>query len=268
MKILIILILFFAENKSFAQSELPLLQMGFGYGTGSVPDYPASDQVHARNIFLPVLIYRGTVIKSDQEEGTRAELFKSLDYKINLSFGARFSADSSTNRARKNMPSLNYVLEVGPNLRYRIWSNLENTDNLILQVPLRVTFTTNFKDSDFLGFVLDPEIRYEKNNFLVDNIKSKSSVSFEFFSERVANYFYEVEPQFQNNQRSSYRAKSGFSGINYTQSFLYQTDSWLMILGASYTDYSQSVNRDSPLYKQSYSSTYFVALGWFFYSTE
>lgn len=268
MKFLLFIALFYTENRAFAQSEFPLLEMGFGYARASISDYPASDQAHVRNVFLPVLIYRGDILKSDQEEGTRAELFKSLDYKINLSFGARFSADSSTNEARRNMPSLNYVLEVGPNLRYRAWSNLEQTANLVLQIPLRLTFTTDFKSSDFLGFVLDPEIRFEKNNFLMNNLKSNSSVSFEFFSDRVANYFYEVEPQFQNSQRSIYRAQSGFSGVSYAQSFLYRTNSWLLVFGASYTDYSQSVNRESPLYKQSYNGTYFIALGWFFYKIK
>lgn len=269
MKVLLFILGFAISKLSFAQSEIQsTLELGLGYGTGAVPDYPASDQYQVRSLFIPVIVYRGNVLKSDQEEGTRAELFKSTDYKINLSFGARFSADSSANRARQGMPNLDYVLEAGPNIRYRAWSNLEQTNNLILQIPLRFAINTDFKKSNYLGIVFEPEIRYEKNNFLFDNFKSSSSVSFEFLTNRVANYYYEVEPEYQNSQRSVYQAKTGFAGVDYTQSFIYQANSWLVIFGASYADYSQSVNKESPLYKQSYNSTYFVAVGWFFYNKK
>lgn len=43
------------------------LEIGIGYGYGSIADYPASDEYSRKSLLLPLVIYRGDVLKSDQE---------------------------------------------------------------------------------------------------------------------------------------------------------------------------------------------------------
>jgi len=241
------------------------LQLGLGAGYGIVPHYPASNQSSSKSIILPIIIYRGDILKSDQEEGTRAELFRHQELDINLSFGARFSNDSKDNIARTGMPNLNYIIEVGPSLNYKLFRE-RNKRMLTFQAPLRFTSETDFKYFNYLGLVFEPEIKLQMFNFLVDKLKYTSSLSVEFYSDRVANYFYEVESKYATNDRFSYEAQPGLSTLTLGQSFTYDFNQFKLIAGVNFNNYSFSVNKNSPLYKSQNDYSVFTALAWFFYS--
>ena len=243
------------------------LQMGLGVGYGIVPHYPASDQSSSKSLALPVVVYRGDILKSDQEEGTRAELYTSRELDVNLSFGARFSNDSKDNRARIGMPDLNYILEVGPSINYKILR--EKKKRLFtLQVPLRFTTETNFKMYNYLGVVFEPEVKLQFFNVGTQNLKLTSSLSLEFFSDRIAKYFYEVEPRYATIDRPSYDSRAGFSTVTFGQSASYDYRDFKVVAGVNYNDYSFSENRNSPLYKTKNNYSVFSALIWFFYEKE
>lgn len=240
------------------------LEIGVGYGYGSIADYPASDEYSRKSLLLPLVIYRGDVLKSDQEEGTRAELFKSRELEINLSFGARFSNDSDNNKARAGMPDLNYILETGPSLNYKLWK-APKVGSLTLQIPLRLTFETDFKATEFLGLVFEPELRFQKLNFLVPNLSAIMSLSVEFFNQRVANYYYQVENRYATADRPAYEAKPGLSTLSVGQNFLYEYNRFNLIFGATYSYYGRSENLESPLFKSDANTSVFAAIAWFFY---
>lgn len=240
------------------------LEIGIGYGYGSIADYPASDEYSRKSLLLPLIIYRGDVLKSDQEEGTRAELFKSRELEINLSFGARFNNDSDGNKARLGMPDLNYIFETGPSLSYKLWKE-PKVGSLSLQIPLRLTFETDFKATEFLGLVFEPELRFQKLNFLVPNLSAITSVSVEFFNERVANYYYQVENRYVTADRPAYDAKAGLSTLSVSQNFLYEYNRFNLIFGTTYSYYGRSENLESPLFKSDANTSVFAAVAWFFY---
>ena len=242
------------------------LELGIGYGFGSVPDYPAADEYSRKTLFLPLIIYRGDVLKSDQEDGTRAELFKSTEIEINLSFGARFNSDSQNNKTRVGMPNLNYILESGPSLSYKLWKN-PKVSSLTLQIPLRLTFETDFKKTDFVGFVFEPELKFQKLNFLVPNLTASTSVAVELFSERVANYYYQVENIYATAERPAYDARAGLASFSVGQSFLYEYNAYNFIFGASHSYFGNSANTKSPLYKSDTNTSVFAAIAWFFYKS-
>lgn len=269
MKIILFLFIFStsllqAQEQILKKSELDL---GVGYGTGSVPHYPASSQNQNESLFLPIIMYRGDVLKSDREEGTRIELFKSVDLDINLSFGATFSSDSSENEARRNMPNLNYTLETGPALHFKFWS-VPDYGSLRLQIPIRLTLETNFKTTNFLGLVFEPELRFQRLNFLISNLRSSTSMASEFFSQRVANYFYEVEPQYATANRPTYTGQEGLSAFKLSQNFMYEYEKFSFILGTAYSNFSYSANKNSPLFKSVHNQSYFIAVAWLFYKSE
>lgn len=240
------------------------LEIGVGYGFGSIADYPAADEYSRKTVLLPLIIYKGDILKSDQEEGTRAELFKSQEIEINLSFGARFSSDSENNKARIGMPNLNYILETGPSLNYKLW-RLPKVASLTLQIPLRLTFETDFRKTDFLGLVFEPELKFQKINFLVPNLTASTSVAVEFFNERVANYYYQVANRYVTADRPAYEAKAGLASMSIGQSFLYEYNRFNFIFGANHSYFGKSENTASPLYKSDTNTSIFVALAWFFY---
>lgn len=252
------------EDKKATFSEL---ELGVGYGFGSIADYPASDEYSRKTLLLPLIIYRGDVLKSDQEDGTRAELFKSTEIEVNLSFGARFNNDSENNKARAGMPDLNYLIETGPSLNYRLYRK-PKVSSVTLQIPLRFTFETDFSRSEFLGFVIEPELKYKRFNFLVPNLSASTSVGIEFFSERVANYYYQVENIYATADRPVYDAKAGLATVSIGQSFLYEYKTFNFIFGAGYSHFGNSANQSSPLYKSDSNTSIFTAIAWFFYQKK
>lgn len=252
------------QLKKEKEPTLSILELGIGYGFGSIADYPASDEYSNKSLLLPLVIYRGDVLKSDQEDGTRAELFKSTDIEINLSFGARFNNDSSGNKARLGMPNLNYLFETGPAIHYKLWK-MPKVGSLTLQIPLRLTFETDFKKTEFLGFVFEPELKLQRLNFLVPNLTATTSFSVEFFNERVANYYYQVEREYVTTDRQAYDGVEGLSAVSVGQSFLYEYGKYNLILGVGYNDYSHAANKESPLYKSNHNTSVFAAIAWFFY---
>lgn len=239
-------------------------ELGIGYGFGSVADYPAADEYSRKTLLLPLIIYRGDVLKSDQEDGTRAELFKSTEIEINLSFGARFSSDSENNKTRAGMPNLNYLLETGPSLSYKLWHK-PKVSSLTLQIPMRLTFETDFKKTEFIGFVFEPELRFQKLNFLVPRLTASTSFAVELFSERVANYYYQVENIYARSDRLAYDGRAGLAAISIGQSFLYEYKAYNFIFGATHSYFGNSANTSSPLYKSDTNTSVFAAIAWFFY---
>ena len=240
------------------------LEIGVGYGFGSIADYPAADEYSRKTVLLPLIVYRGDILKSDQEDGTRAELFKSQEVEINLSFGARFNSDSENNKARIGMPNLNYILETGPSLNYKLW-RLPKVASLTLQIPLRLTFETDFRKTDFLGFVFEPELKFQKLNFVVPNLTASTSLAVEFFSERVANYYYQVENIYATADRAAYNAEAGLASMSIGQSFLYEYSRFNFIFGVNHSYFGKSNNTASPLYKSDTNTSIFAAVAWFFY---
>lgn len=116
-----------------------------------------------------------------------------------------------------------------------------------------------------MGFFFEPELRYQRLNFLVQNLTASTSVAVEMFSERVANYYYQVENIYATADRGAYNAKAGLASVSIGQSFLYDYKAYNFILGAGYSYYGDSVNRASPLYKSDTNASIFAAVAWFFY---
>jgi hypothetical protein len=125
--------------------DRPLLELGLAGGAGWFPDYPAASQNHVQGIVLPFLIYRGEVLRSD-ESGIRGLFLRGERVQLDVSLGGSLPADSDDNRAREDMPDLDLMGEIGPNLRF-ILHRREGVSRLDLDFGLRAAFTTDFASS-------------------------------------------------------------------------------------------------------------------------
>jgi outer membrane protein len=262
MKILVIFFTFIFFQAAQAHEDLPpLFELGFFVGSISISDYPASDQQRIRTIPAPLISYRGGYFRSDQEAGTRYRFLKSDQYDFDLSFGGSFPTDTNNNQARLNMPNLDWTGEIGPRFLYYIYRD-RNFGYVRLALPYRFTFATNFTKWYTVGTNFEPTFEIDKVNFLFEHLTLSFSHHLNYFDQGQADYFFQVDSNYQTSQRAYYDAKAGLLGSSTSLNLKYQWNDKTFIIGSNYADYSNSVNTQSDLHKNNINWSHFIGFGW------
>lgn len=257
----------------------PLWQFGLGGGGGVTPHYPASNQSSLRVLAVPTFRYRGRVLRSD-DDGTRARLIQFEDTEIDLSGAASFPVSSSDNDARRGMPELDWIGEVGPRagVRWRIRSKESKKGDLLrLLFPVRAVFSSDVASIRHRGFVFQPEISFERvlshSNFLQSEVSVEVDASATIINEGLADYFYGVQPQFATMNRNQYRALSGplsvSTGLVLSVSPRHgRTAGSSFFVGIRNTSTAVSVNRESPLHKADQTLSFFAGINIYWFSSK
>ena len=165
------------------------------------------------------------------------------------------------------MPQLDWTLEVGPRLLYYF---LKNKNNLTVRAgfPVRFSIATDFTRWSEVGSVLAPTLQIDRYHFLTENLNLYFICDWIFFSEGEADYFFQVEPQYQTPRRRAYDARAGYAGYDLALAAKYEWHHLHLIVGSRYSDYSESVNRQSDLHRTNINWTYFVGLGWLLFESD
>ena len=192
--------------------DLPLWEAGFGAAALSLPDYRGSNERHPYLLPLPYLVYRGDRLKVDRE-GLRARLFDNDRLDLNLSAAANFALRSRDNVARQGMPTLYPVVEVGPELIYKIIGEKRSSMQLDLRVATRAAFAVGGGRVAFEGWVTTPYLRLDLPNAGGSGFEASFSAGPLFGDRRYHDYIYGVAPQFATPSRGAYEAKAGYAGF-------------------------------------------------------
>lgn len=254
-----------SEALPFAE---PLYELGIAGGLGELPDYPGSNQKRIRYLAVPYFIYRGKVFRSDQKEGMRARFIQNEDIDLDMSAAGSFPANSSDNEARKGMPDLDWLVELGPRLEVML-SRLGGHGRFRFLLPVRPVFSTNFRDIVHRGLTYVPGLALDFNNFPKENWRMYLKLQAAFIDEKLARYFYEVEPQFATPDRPSTSATGGYLQtelmlgviIPFSKQFRAYAGHWM-------NNMQGSTNQGSPLVKRTSDSTWMVGFTYLFYESS
>jgi outer membrane scaffolding protein for murein synthesis (MipA/OmpV family) len=219
-------------------------EAGLAAGGGRVPDYPGSDQSHARAIALPVLIYRGPILRVD-ESGVRSRLLDTPRWEASLSATGAF--DARDNDARRGMPGLDYLVGVGPQLIVKGEPTRAWTPSLHLK--LRALLSTDFRRVAARGYDLMPELRWRAPFARAASLTL--SVQPTWASRALQRYFYEVEPSQALPERPVYAARAGYLGTQLAATWSRRERrslSWFVTARAM--SLHGAANEASPLLKQ------------------
>lgn len=257
-----------AARAEEAPQEKPLWEIGVAGGVGWLPDYPAAGQNHVNGIALPYVVYRGAFLRSDEKGLLRGRFVKSQDFELDVSLSGSFSVDSDDNDARRGMPDLDYLVEVGPRLQWTIaraakWAKVD------FELPVRAVFATDLKSIDYVGVLAQPELAYQHANFLETGLALKLGVSASFADEKLQDYFYEVDAPFATPGRSVYDAEGGYLGSRVQISLTKPLGPALRAFLAGRVDFHQgAANEDSPLFREDVTYAAGVGLVWSFFRSE
>lgn len=226
-------------------AELPLWEVGVGVGAIHLPYYPGADD--NRNIGVPVIfpIYRGDFFKVD-DQGIRGELYEDERLQLDFSVDFNFSVDSEEVEARRGMPDLDNLLQIGPSLQYTLHRSA-NTDWL-LNLPARAAFSLSRNQLDGQGFSAFPHLTYYRYFSMRDSTwRLGLSAGALYGTEAFHDFYYQVPPAFANAERPAFNAKAGFGGSRFTATLVSRNDQRFIAWFARYERLDDAVFEDSPL---------------------
>ena len=245
----------------------PLWELGVVGGGTYSPDYPAADKNSLHGLALPYVIYRGDFLRLGGDSIAKG-VFIDNDYaELNVSLDASFNANSNNNDARRGMPNLDYLVEIGPQLKIRLGKLYGGKTEL--QLPVRAVFSTDFSRVDHRGYIFNPKIFYERRNIFNSGIEMSSAVGSSFATKKLLDYFYRVEPQYVTATRSAYEADGGYLGSKITLWLSYDLTSRVRAhVGGQVGYYGGAENEDSPLFRQKVNSTVYVGFTWSVFKSD
>jgi len=262
----IIIFLFSFHMPSFAE-RLSLLELGIIGGSAYLPDYPAAHQNHWKSLAAPYVVYRGSIFRSDRD-GARARLFKQKHYEVEMSFAGSFNSNSKDNDARRGMPDLDYLGEVGPRLSVPLGTLGWNT-KLKLYVPVRAVFSSDLTNLKHRGFTFSPNLTLIAPNFIRPEWIGFSAISSTFANRQLSAYFYDVAPEFALPSRPTYDARGGYLGSDFSVGLLMTLHPrWKLFLGSAVSYYEGTANTSSPLFRDRLGYTGVVGVAWIFYISK
>lgn len=260
-----------AQVSSFARKELPLIEAGVGAIFVNVPDYPGSNRNQSFSIPFPTLIYRGRILRADEDGGLRTRFAKSNRFEINLSVGGSLPANSEDNSTRSGMPDLDTVGEIGPGLIiHLIPKSVQSKQKLGLNIPLRFAVSSDFKDTRGRGLVFNPLLYYINDGLIHSRFIFFSSISARWAQRKYHQMFYQVDQKYQiPNIRPAYNASSGLVSYDLSIGTTFRLNKSTSIFGGiQYANYSDAANTDSPLFVQNYSLSTALGIVWWGYQSE
>jgi outer membrane scaffolding protein for murein synthesis (MipA/OmpV family) len=224
---------------------LPLWEVGLFGGAASTPAYPGSEDRSTRALVLPMLIYRGKVLRADRS-GVGARLLHTERVELDLGIALSLPARSDDVAVRAGMPDLRSLLEFGPRLKVLL-AEPTATSRVRLELPLRVPIElkSGFRRQ---GLVFEPRVVFEAGD-ATGKWQADANLGAVFGNARLHQYFYEVEPRYATATRPAYHASGGLMmtrlGLSLSRRL---SPDWRVFGFTRYDNYSHASNRDSPLF--------------------
>ena len=239
--------------------ELPLWEAGVGVFPSTFPAYRGSDDQQYYLLPIPYLMYHGDILRIDRE-GVRARLFDTDRIEVNVSVNGAIPVNSDESDARKDMPDLDPVFEVGPSLNV-VLDRPAPGQTLKLKLPLRSVIATNLDNTRQAGWTFNPHLNLDSSD-MFGGWHAGLSVGPLFGNRRYHAYYYDVDPEYATPVRPAYEASGGYSGTVLLGSMSRHFDRIRVGAFIRYDYLSGAAFDDSPLVETDHSLMGGVAVSW------
>jgi outer membrane scaffolding protein for murein synthesis (MipA/OmpV family) len=255
------------ENPLDKPPGKPLWELGVGVVLLQTPDYRGSDENRFYLLPYPYLVYRGDILKVDEQRIT-GQIFKTDRILLDFSGFGSVPVKSSNNSARTGMEDLDPTFELGPALKIKLWESKEDKFKLSLSLPVRAFFSTDFSSVRHEGWVFSPRINFVKDDLIPDTgLNLGISAGPMFADSGYHAYFYNVEPVYATAARPAYSAGGGYSGSTLTVGLGKSYKQFIFNAFVS-TDFLQGASfEDSPLVKRETSIMSGISVSWIFFKS-
>lgn len=232
-----------------AAQDLPRWEAGVSTVTLYAPDYRGADQMRVRPLVLPYAMYRGDVIRADRD-GLRAHLLVGERTQFTISAGLGLPVSSDRNEARRGMPEIDWVLELGPALNVSLATSDNGRNDLQLRLPVRAAFAVD-GGVDYVGAVFGPNLRATFRDVpWAGGAQLRVSTGPSFSTGGYHRFYYGVAPAFATATRPAYEPRAGYSGWDLSFSATKMTRDWRFFAFSGVDLISGAVFDDSPLIRR------------------
>lgn len=260
------------EEIALEDDMRPVWEVGVFAAAFNSPEYPAASQSQINIIPAPYFIYRGETIRIGEGSIARAVAIDKDWYELDLSLAGSFNANSEDNEARVGMPDLDFIFELGPQLKLRLSKfkfERHGKAELFLNLQARAVFSTDFSGIDNRGYVFQPVLSYRQKGWLSEKTALSVSVSPTWATEKLHDYFYQVDNDFITEQRQGYDAQSGYLGTDLSVGLSFDATQDIRIFTfARVSIHADSANENSPLFRDSSTYSYGVGMVWTLWESE
>jgi len=234
---------------------LPLWEFRLAAFGRYTPAYPGAADHNLTLLPLPYPVYRGSRLRfgEDLEEIGEGRVLAGSRVKLDINFDVNFGADSEDISVRRNMPDLDLLVEIGPELEFNLNNRSAVEGALLFALQLRAAVSFDGSDATGRGFLFNPELEYRIDQAF--GTRNDWSVRWTpiWGSEDYADYFYEVAPEFATTSRSSFNAASGYLGTEFRVGVVRQISERLKFDGfAKLWINDGAENRQSPLFQDNH----------------
>ncbi len=245
-------------------SGKPLWELG-GVALGvSQQAYPGSDQQVNRALALPFFLYRGPFLRADGETlGVRA--LKTPTVELDVGFAATLGSSSRQLDARRGMPTLGTLVEVGPRLKWNLGDGPGGA-KWQANFPLRAVFDLSDSLSQ-RGLAFEPELVLARNTSNGWNWSARGGLV--AGNRKLNDTFYGVAPVFATAARPAYEAKAGLIAFRLGASASRPiTPDWNFFTFARVETVAGAANDNSPLVRQKTGATVGLGVSYTFLRSE
>lgn len=243
-----------------APAGQPLWELGVGAAALRLPDYRGADEGRNYLLPLPYVVYRGTWLKADRE-GARAVLLDTARVDMDVSVSATAPARSKDNAARRGMPDLKGLGEIGPNLNLRLAGTLaEDGWKLDLRLPLRAAFTLE-RSPRFVGHTFSPNLNLDFAR--VGGGWNVGLLTGPVYGDgKYHRHFYGVDAGQATAARPAYAAHGGYGGWQALAAASRRMGNMWVGAFVRYDRLDGAVFDDSPLLRRKSALAFGVGLSW------
>jgi outer membrane scaffolding protein for murein synthesis (MipA/OmpV family) len=265
--LLTLLLISIVLPKAAISDEKPLWELGIGFSALLLPDYRGSDESRVYPLPYPYFIYRGDVLKVDENK-ISGQIFKTDRILLDVSIYGYLPVKSSNNTARQGMEDLDPTFEIGPAIKIKLLEDKEDKYQLNLKLPVRAVFSTDFSTVRYEGWVFSPRIVFEKEDIIPQTGLNLGISAGPMFADRgYHEYIYTVDEAYATATRPAYSAGGGYSGS--TLSIGLHKGYKQFIFGAFVSaDFLQGAAfENSPLVKTNTSIMTGISITWIFFKS-
>jgi len=247
----------YAEEAKKAQWEL-----GIGLTAMEIPFYPGSSQSKTYVFPIPHILYRSEKLKVDN--GIEATFLKTPKTRFNISADFAIPVNSKDSKARAGMPDLDLVIQVGPSLEITLAGDRFKPSHTRLEVPVRAAIATDLSSADNVGWVFEPRLTFETRRPYKTGFAYLLSGGLRFSTEKLHQYYYNVEPEFVTPVRPQFDSDAGYSGLFVDYIANWRTENLIYFALVRYQNLSGAAFEDSPLVEQDDYLLFGVGVTWIF----
>ncbi len=247
-----------------ASAAPPLWEVG-GVGFAvSQQAYPGADQQVNRALALPYFIYRGEVLRADQDTaGIRA--IKTPQFELDVGVAGSFGSGGSDIEARRGMRALGTLVELGPRLKWNL-GTAPGGGRWRADLPLRAVFDLS-DGAEHRGWAFEPKLQFEGP--APGGWRYSAAVSAIVSDKPLARTFYGVSASEATALRPAYNAKSGLVAWRLSTSATRSLGPDWRVFGFARVDtVSGAANQASPLVRQRVGGSVGVGLSYTWLRSE